>query len=269
MTHIDRSIVGIILTSRVVTPRREPVAAVKEIVTATDQLHTGVMRMIPTRVVPFRVIRTEYFVVRTLPAIASFNPMVLVESNRWNLLRFWLRAKVRVLRFDLLHLLRSRLLRLGFRISLHVLLDACRSWRSCTGFSQGGLPTFPLLDLLLLPDLRRHSCRTTGNIRSRRGSICRFLMSPTLPAFSCTALSRHFTGRFSGDVRLWGVHRSVARVSFLALFRARLVHSRVLIRRAAFLHRSGLLRWLFLRRSGVWAALWLSRVRFFRGALAL
>ena len=31
--------------------------------------------------------------------------MVLVESNRWNLLRFWLCTKVRVLRFDLLHLL--------------------------------------------------------------------------------------------------------------------------------------------------------------------
>src|SRR5262249_16537169 len=125
MTHIDRSIVGIILTSRVVTPRREPVAAVKEIVTATDQLHTGVMRMIPTRVVPFRVIRTEYFVVRTLPAIASFNPMVLVESNRWNLLRFWLRTKVLVLRFDLLHLLRSRLLCHARSSALSVLL-ACR-----------------------------------------------------------------------------------------------------------------------------------------------
>src|SRR5262249_45004868 len=226
------------------------------------------MRSMPGLFVPFRMIRTEYFILCTLPLITSFNSMVLVESNRWNLLRFWFRAKVRVLRFDLLHLLRSRLLRLGRRrISLRVLLDASRSWRSCTGFSQGVLPT--LLLLLLLPDLRRHSCRTTGNIRSRRGSVCRLLVSLSLPAFSCTGLSRHFTGRFSGDVRLWGVHRSVARVSFLALFRARLVHGRVLIRRTAFLHRSGLLRWLFLRRSGVWAALWLSRVRFFRGALAL
>ena len=48
--------------------------------------------------------------------------MVLVESNRRNLLRFWLCTEARVLRFDLLHLLRFRLFRLGARISLHILL---------------------------------------------------------------------------------------------------------------------------------------------------
>ena len=53
-----------------------------------------------------------------LPAIASFNPMVLVESNRLNLLRLWLCAETRVLRFDLLHLLRIGLLPLGPRFSL-------------------------------------------------------------------------------------------------------------------------------------------------------
>ena len=61
----------------------------------------------------------------------------------------------------------------------------------------------------------------------------------------------------------------MAGVSFFALFRARLIRRRALIRRAAFLHRSGLLRWPLLRLRRVRAGLCLSRVRFFRGALAL
>src|SRR5712671_6092417 len=149
--------------------------------------------MIPPLIVPFRMIRAEYLVMLTLPAIASFNPMVLVESNR--------------------------------------------------------------LNLLLLPLLRRHSRRMTGNIRSRRGSISRFLVRAILPAFSGTGLIRRFIGRFAGDVRFWGVCRFVARVSFLALFRVRLICGPVLIRRAAFLHRSGLLRWPLLRLRGVRAGL--------------
>src|SRR4029077_18902277 len=127
LTDIDRSIVGIILRCRAVTPRRKPVAIIEEIITATDQGHLGVMRMIPALIVPFRMIRTEYFVLLALPAIASFNPMILIEGNRWNLLRLWLRTKIRVLRLDLLHLLRLGLLRLAPRITLRVLLAACRN----------------------------------------------------------------------------------------------------------------------------------------------
>src|SRR6266436_6510173 len=139
--------------------------------------------MIPPLIVPFRMIRAEYLVMLTLPAIASFNPMGLVESNRLNLLRLWLCAEARVLRFDLLHLLRIGLLPLGPRFSLRVLLAGCRS---CARFSRGLLHTLtllPLLNLLFLALLRRHSRRMTGNIRSRRGSIFRFLLSPTLPTF--------------------------------------------------------------------------------------
>ncbi len=229
------------------------------------------MRSIPAFIVPFRMIRAKYFVLRTLPVIASFNPMVLIECNRRNLLRLWLRMEVRVLRFDLLHLLRFGLLRFGPHIRLCVLLNASRSWRSCTGFSQGVLPTLlPLLNLLLLPDLRRHSCRMTGNIRSGRGRICRFLMSPTLPAFSSTGLSRRFTGRFSGEVRIWGVRRLVGRVSFLALFRARLIRSSALIDRSVFLHRALLLlRTWGVRLRSIRSGLCFSGMRFFGGALAL
>src|SRR6266850_4261700 len=155
--------------------------------------------MIPPLIVPFRMIRAEYLVMLTLPAITSFNPMVLVESNRLNLLRLWLCAETSMLRFDLLHLLRiGLLLPLGARTSLRVLLAGCRS---CAGFSRGLLHTLsllPLLNLLLLPLLRRHSRRMTGNIRSRRGSIPRFLVLAILPAFSSTGLVRRFIGRFTG-----------------------------------------------------------------------
>src|ERR1043166_7693175 len=167
------------------------------------------MRMIPALVVPFRMIRTEYFVLLTLPAIASFNAMVLVESNRLNLLRLWLRAEVCALRFDLLHMLRSRLVHGALSLSLHVLLASCRSRRSSAAFSRGLLHTCTLLALfsLLLPAFRLRSRLTPGNIRSRRWSICRFLVSPSLPAFSSTRLSGRFTGRFSGGVRFSSVRR--------------------------------------------------------------
>src|SRR5215471_1150089 len=224
------------------------------------------MRMIPARIVPFGMVRTKYFVLGSLPLFTSFDPMVLVESNRLNLLRLRLCTKVRMLRLDLLHLLRSRFLHLGPCISLHVLLAGRRSR---TGFSRGLLHTLPLLALLslLLPARRRHSCRMTGNIRSRRRSICRFLLSPTLSAFSSTRLIRRFTGRLGG-VRFWRVRRLAASVSFLALVSGRLIHGRALIRGAAFLHRSGFRRSL-LGLGCVRARLRFSRVRSFWGALVL
>src|SRR4030095_4915387 len=227
--------------------------------------------MVPARIVPFRMVRTEHFILLTLPAIASFNTMVLVESNRLNLLRLRLRLEVRALRFDLLHLLRSRLLHLGPCISLRVLLASCRSRRSCAGFCHRLLHTLTLLSLpnLLISAVRRHSRLTTRHIRPRRGSICRFLLSPTLSAFSSTRLIRRLPGRFRWVVRFWGVRRFVALMSFLAPFRARLIRGRALIHRAAFLHCAGLPPRSLLRLGRVRARLCLSRVRFFRGALAL
>src|SRR5436305_4948778 len=113
LPHIDRSVVGIILCRRIVTPCRIPVAVVPEVVTATDQLHAVVTRAIPSLIVPFRMIRAEHFVLSTLPVFASFNPMILVVANRRNLLWPWLCTEVCVLRLDLLHLLRFRLLGFG------------------------------------------------------------------------------------------------------------------------------------------------------------
>src|SRR6266498_2640977 len=132
VTHIDRSVVGIIFGRRIVTPCRIPVAVVPEVVTATDQLHAVVTRPIPALIVPFGMIRAEHFILRTLPLFASLNPIILVEGNRRNLLRLWLRTEVRVLRFDLLHLLRIRLLRCAHPFSSRVLLAGCRHGRSCT-----------------------------------------------------------------------------------------------------------------------------------------
>jgi hypothetical protein len=71
------------------------------------------------------MIRAEYFVLLTLPAITSLNPIILVVGNCWDLLWLWLRTEVRVLRFNLLQLLRIRLLRPGHRICLRILLAGC------------------------------------------------------------------------------------------------------------------------------------------------
>src|SRR6266478_788131 len=139
--------------------------------------------MIPPLIMPFRMVRAEYLVMLTLPAIASFNPMVLVESNRLNLLRLWLCAETRMLRFDLLHLLRiGLLLSLGARISLRVLLAGCRS---CAGFGRGLLHTLtllPLLSLLLLGGSQ---------------SICSFPARLSLSVFSSTRLIRRSGSRLT------------------------------------------------------------------------
>jgi hypothetical protein len=88
-------------------------------------------------------------------------------------------------------------------------------------------------------------------------------------------------------IRFRGVRRFVARVSFLALFRTRLIRSCVLMRSSlimhgpVWLHRTGVMRGaVLLRRSlmrrrrglrlrGIRAGLSVSRVRFFRGVLVL
>src|SRR5436189_4935462 len=95
------------------------------------------MRSIPALVVPFRMIRAEYLVLRALPLIASLNPISLVEGNRRNLVRPWLGAEIRVLLFDLLrllldllHLLRVGLLCPACHVSPGVLLAGCRNCRS-------------------------------------------------------------------------------------------------------------------------------------------
>src|SRR5437870_13443769 len=91
VTHIDRSVVGIIFGRRIVTPCRIPVAVVPEVVTATDQLLAIVTRSIPALLVPFGMIRAEHFLLRTLPLFASLTPFFQFEANRRNLLRLWLR----------------------------------------------------------------------------------------------------------------------------------------------------------------------------------
>src|SRR5213076_665745 len=77
-------------------------------------------------------------VMLTLPSIASFNAMALVERNGWNLLWLRLRTEIRMLRFDLLHLLRIGLVRLAAHSNLGILLASrgillpcLRIWRSC------------------------------------------------------------------------------------------------------------------------------------------
>src|SRR5438874_74375 len=179
---------------------------------------------------PFRMIRAEYVVLRTLPLIASLNPIVLIVCDRRNLLRFWLRAEVRVLRLNLLHLLRIGLGLLPARhISLCVLLAGSRCWssthrtrgrcrsrcRSSGCFRSTSLHPFPRL----LRAGRGTGGRLTGNIRSRLGAGPRFLARFALSALSCAALGRHTGGRLTGNIcsRLGAGRRFLARLALSAL----------------------------------------------------
>ena len=114
---------------------------------------------------------------------------------------------------------------------------------------------------------RRTGCRLTGNIRFRRGGSRRFLGRSSLPAFSCTGLSRSSAGLFTGNIRSRGGRRFLTRSSFSALSCTGLSRGSGLIRRAAFLHRSALLRGLRLRR--VCPGHRLGRMRFSRALLVL
>ena len=80
------------------------------------------------------MVRTVYFVLRTLPAFASLDPIALTEGDRWNFVRPRLRAEVHMLLLDLLHLLldllhllRIGLLSPGCRSSPGALLAGCRN----------------------------------------------------------------------------------------------------------------------------------------------
>src|SRR5437773_3773403 len=197
---------------------------------------------------PLRMIRAEHFVLRTLPAITSLNPIILVVGYRRNLLRLWLRTEVRVLRFDLLHLLWSRLLRLGPRIGLDILLAGSRTrWSftcrcrtsSCLRLRTGLLHPFRVLFSLMLCTGRRRSLALTGNIRF--GGARRFRIRWSLSALSCTGLIRS----------------------------SAFLHGSGLIRSFMFFHRSVLLRSWRLRLGRIWLGLRLSRVRLLRGVLAL
>src|SRR5439155_23704052 len=197
------------------------------------------------------------------------------KRNRRNLLRFWLRTEVRVLRFDLLHLLRIGLLRLGPHISLHVLLAGWGNWRSCSRFRPSRcrsgfrrclrtwgrrFHSFPALLRLLLRTGRRRAGRLTGNIPFRRGGSCRFLARWSFPALPCTGLSRSSAlGR-----RATFLHRARPMRSSVFLHRTGLIWN------STFLHRSLLLlRTWGLRLRRIRLGLCCSRMRFFRGALVL
>ncbi len=162
--------------------------------------------MIPTLIVPFWTIRPEYFVLRTLPRFASLNPAILVKRNRLNLLRLRLCTEVRVLRFDLLHLLWFWLFRLGSRRSLRGLLAGWRSWswpswrrlrtrrrrrwRSRCLCRSRALHAFPPLLSLLLRTRRGRAGLLTGHTSFLRGRSCRLLSRWSCSAFSCTGFSR-------------------------------------------------------------------------------
>src|SRR5262249_52836935 len=131
MTNIDRSVVGIVCGAGIVAPCRVPIAAVPKVPTAGDQLDSSITRSIPTLIVPFRMIRTEYFVLRTLPALAAFDPIVRVECHGRSNIWFRLGFETSVLLFDLLNLLCLHLLAASANRALG---RSC----ACSGWTSGG-----------------------------------------------------------------------------------------------------------------------------------
>src|SRR4029077_10739227 len=148
------------------------------------------------------------------------NAIVLVVSDCRNLLRLWLRTKTRVLRLDLLYLLR---IGLGLRsrryislallsryIGLSLLMGGCRHSRSSTRGSscrrcrsRGCFRrTFLHPFLMPFPTGRRTGCRLTGNIRFLRGG--RFLMG--LAPLSCGRFVRRSMLPHSRLVRPSGIY---------------------------------------------------------------
>src|ERR1700730_11033613 len=187
------------------------------------------------------MIRAEYFVLWTLPPIASLNTIVLVERDRRSLLRLWLCMKIRVLRLDLPHLLRLRLLRRPHPFSSRVLLAGCRNWRSCTC----------------------RSCRCRSSTRR-----CLRVCASAPRAFSALfrlvlAAGRCTGGRLTGNVRSWGRRRFLGRPTLSAFSCTRLIRS------AALFHRAGWLRDCLLRLGRVRPGLCFGRVRFFSALLRL
>jgi hypothetical protein len=96
-----------------------------------------------------------------------------------------------------------------------------------------------------------------------------------LPSGSIFSGTRLIPRRLTGSIP-FRIRSFVAGVSFLALFRPGRIRSATLVCRATrigrsvFLCRSGLARrWSLLRLGRICAGLHFSRVRFFRGALAL
>src|SRR5205823_15134115 len=125
---------------------------------------------------------------RTLPLIASLNPIVLVVGDRRNLLRLWLRAEscvllfdLRCLRLDLLHLLRLHLLRRGRRTRLRGGLARCRNCWSCT--------------------CRRRSTHCS-RCRRCRSSGC-FRRTSLHPFSRLLCAGRGTGGRLTGNIRSW------------------------------------------------------------------
>src|SRR5204863_3822100 len=110
-TDVDRGIVSIILVAGIVTPCRIPVAIVKVVVTARDQLHPLITRRIPAPVMPFRMVRTIDLVLRPIPGFGTRESEPRVERNRWNPIRSRLRSETLMLLPDLLDLLCIQLLR--------------------------------------------------------------------------------------------------------------------------------------------------------------
>ena len=118
LSGVDRAVIGIVLGAGIVTPSRIPVAIIEVVVAATDQNDLGKVRVIPTGVMPGRLVSTKDFILRSLPMLGVHDAMVLIERYRFNFLGFCLRMEVGVRGLDLLNIDRFAVPADGSRFNL-------------------------------------------------------------------------------------------------------------------------------------------------------
>src|SRR5215475_3771708 len=91
--------------------------------------------MIPTAIMPFRIIGTEHFILWTDPGLRVLDPIILIVCHSRSDIRLRLRFEVRVLLFDLLDLLLLHFLATfaNGSLALEIACAGRRACCSCTG----------------------------------------------------------------------------------------------------------------------------------------
>ena len=79
VAHINRPIVWIIGSGRIVAPGRIPISSIPVVPPATDQAQVVVMGAPPALVVPLGLIRSKGVVLGAVPILGRTNSVVLVE----------------------------------------------------------------------------------------------------------------------------------------------------------------------------------------------
>ena len=97
---VNRAIIWVIGDSRIVTPRRKPIARIPKIPATADQNNAVVVVVPPALIVPFAPVVLENGVILALPVLTALNVIVLLELHALDL-RIRRIRKVKVFGFQL------------------------------------------------------------------------------------------------------------------------------------------------------------------------